>query len=71
LGFGNWSKGKVDMDREAIMKEFNRILDLHGVNLLDRESLLDDLYEVVSDAHYDGYCDGRDNPWRNERKPTC
>ena len=55
---------KVDMDREAIMKELNRILDLHGVNLSDREPILDDLYEVVSDAHYDGYCEGKD-------KPTC
>lgn len=59
------------MDREAIMKELNRILDLHGVNLPDREPILDDLYDVVLDANYDGYCDGRDNPWRNERKPTC
>ena len=58
------------MDREAIMKELNRILDFYGVNL-DREAMLDDLYAVVSDAHYDGYCEGKDNPWRNERKPTC
>ena len=56
---------KVDMDREAIMKELNRILDKYGVNSGDRESLLDDLYEVVDDARYEGYCDGKDAALRD------
>lgn len=51
---------RIDMDREAIMKELNRILDKYGINPSDRESLLDDLYKVVDDVHFDGYCKGSD-----------
>jgi len=32
---------------------------------------LDDLYGVVEDAHFDGYCEGGDRPWKYERKPIC
>ena len=53
------------MDRNFIMKELNRILDNHGVNSPDRESLLDDLYEVVDEARYEGYCDGKDAALRD------
>ena len=53
------------MDRNFIMKELNRILDKYNVDSPDRESLLDDLYEVVDDARYEGYCDGKDAALRD------
>ena len=58
------------MDRDDIMKKIGQILDFYGVNH-DREAMLDDLYEVVEDAYFNGYCEGQDNPWRNDRKPIC
>lgn len=48
------------MNRELVMKKLNNILDKYGVDSSDRESLLGDLYEVVDDAHFDGYCEGSD-----------
>ena len=49
------------MYSEPVMKKLNEILDKYGINPSDRESLVDDLYEVVEEAHYDGYCEGSDN----------
>ena len=58
------------MYSEHVMKKLNAILDKYGINPSGRESLLNDLYGVVEEAHFDGYCEGSDeSPWKYERKP--
>ena len=47
------------MDRETVMKELDRILDLNGV-AENREAIKEGVYAVVSEAYSDGWSDGYD-----------
>lgn len=49
------------MDREAIMRELDRILDSHGITV-DRDAIKEDIFKVVDsvyeEAWFDGYYEG-------------
>ena len=47
------------MDREAVMKEVDRILDLHGI-AVDRGAIKEDIFKVVDSAYSEGWSDGYD-----------
>jgi hypothetical protein len=45
------------MDREAIMRELDRILETHGI-AMDRDAIKEDIFKVVDDVYNEGWFDG-------------
>lgn len=45
------------MDREAVMKELDRILESHGIDV-GRDAIAEDIFKVVDSAYSKGWSDG-------------
>lgn len=50
------------MDREAVMKELDGILESHGI-AVDRDAIKEDIFKVVDSAYSEGWEGGRSSGW--------
>ena len=56
------------MDKEAVMKEIDRILESHGIDV-GRDVITEDIFKVVDSAYSKGWSDGYDEVTEEQSIP--